>query len=82
MNGDVTCVEIAFQILIDAGPGDRKDRDSLVDLLTRKRTVEPAQFHNYLHRWQYAMTRLDKYGMALPDPSILYGILLAAAEKT
>ena len=79
---EVTCAEVLFQALVDAGPGTETDRaDTLKAVMAKAPTVPAQSVYAKLHRWRFDMQRLRQLGVAPPDPSVQKAVITSFATK-
>ena len=78
----VTCSDVLFQALVDAGPGTEADRaDTLKSVMAKGGAVPLQSIYDRLHRWRFDMQRLQALGVAPPDPSVQKTVIISFATN-
>ena len=78
----VTCADILFQALVDAGPGTGGGRAITLQSVGPKGPAVPVHaIHEALHKWRFNMRRLQTLGVSLPDPSVQRNVLTHYVAK-
>ena len=77
----VTCSDVLFQALVDAGPGTEADRADTLKAVVAKAAVPVQSIYDKLHRWRFDMQRLQALGVAPPDPSVQKGVITSFITK-
>ena len=79
---DVSCADIVFQALVDAGPGTEADRTiTLQSVVSKGGQVAPREVYDRLHKWRFDMQRLCALGVCPPDPSVQRNVLVHFVSK-
>ena len=77
----VTCSDVIFQALVDAGPGTEADRADTLKAVVAKSAVPVHNIYDKLHRWRFDMQRLQALGVASPDPSVQKAVIISYVSK-
>ena len=63
--GQTSCVDLLFNTMIDVAPGTKVDGEYFTRELQAKKTVEPKNLKEELHRWKFNYRRLERMGYAV-----------------
>ena len=79
---NVSCSDVLFQAMVDAGPGTEQDRAITLNNVGSKGPAVPVQqIYEKLHSWRFSMMRLGTLGVTLPDPSVQRNVLIHYVSK-
>ena len=79
---NVTCADILYQVLIDAGPGTESDRSCTLKSVVQLGPQAPvAAIYDRLRTWRFNMARLSSLGVMPPDPSVQRNALVHIVGK-
>ena len=73
--------DLLFGVMLEAGPGNARDRTQTMDEVIKVTPPSPQGVHDALQNWKFALGRLGKLGVALPDPTIQHGALKTLVSK-
>ena len=77
----VTCSDVLFQALVDAGPGTEADRADTLKAVVAKAAVPVQSIYDKLHRWGFDMQRLQALGVVPPGPSVQKAVIVSFCHQ-
>ena len=76
-----TVVELLYAAMVDAGPGTKRDRETLHKAVAATPAAGAKEAFNTLQVWKFDLQRLVRLGMQPPDPSLQAETLRAMVKK-
>ncbi|CAK0841897.1 unnamed protein product, partial [Prorocentrum cordatum] len=76
--------DILFAAMVEAGPGTLKDREATLKAVERRgqqASNQVADVYESLQRWKFDLTRLQRLGMAAPDPTVQLSTLRGMVRR-
>ena len=55
--GRERCTDILYDVMVEVGPGSKKDREKVNKELIHMTNVEPKDLHDNLHKWRFTHGR-------------------------
>ena len=78
----VTCSDVLFPALVDAGPGTEADRADTLKAVVAKANTAPVQsIYDRLRRWRFDMHRLQALGVASPAHSVQKAVITSVRRQ-
>ena len=79
---NVSCADVLFQAMVDAGPGTEQDRSFTLQSVVTKGQAPPVHLiYDKLHKWRFDMSRLTALGVHPPDPGVQRNVIIHYVTK-